>query len=259
MSEIVDLTSVLPWHPTQRWGQRSLRVIRSIIVHQALADGTIEAINDYHITPNQHNHLSARGAPHFAYHYGIRKAHNDGGGGPEGQIVQTNTLADVSWHTRGQNRTSVGIVLEGNFKGPGHKLTGLDEGPSDKQMSSLDWLVEHLRMILHLDPQDLFGHYHFGKRACPGFAISAWIEKYRLQRIGVTSNQVGEIESVQELQEALVILGYDPGEIDGLMGPRTARAIRAFQREQNLIIDGIPGSQTRQRLLVRLRNNGVVE
>jgi len=33
--------------------------------------GLVEQVNNYHITPGKQNHLSSKGAPHFAYHYGI--------------------------------------------------------------------------------------------------------------------------------------------------------------------------------------------
>ena len=37
---------------------------------------------------------------------------------------------------------------------------------------------------------------------------------------------------------ALAVLGYDAGAADGLIGPRTANAIRQYQRDHNLLIDG---------------------
>jgi peptidoglycan hydrolase-like protein with peptidoglycan-binding domain len=49
---------------------------------------------------------------------------------------------------------------------------------------------------------------------------------------------------VREVQAALVDLGYDLGEIDGVFGPVTEDAVLQFQRSRNLITDGIVGSQT---------------
>ncbi len=40
-------------------------------MHQELGMGLVEQVNNYHITPGKQNHLSNKGAPHFAYHYGI--------------------------------------------------------------------------------------------------------------------------------------------------------------------------------------------
>ncbi len=44
--------------------------------------------------------------------------------------------------------------------------------------------------------------------------------------------------SVKSVQEDLAILGYDPGPADGMMGPRTKNAIRAFENDQGLTVTG---------------------
>ncbi len=45
-------------------------------------------------------------------------------------------------------------------------------------------------------------------------------------------------ESTFEIQVLLQHLGYEPGRIDGISGPRLARAIRAFEMDQGLPITG---------------------
>jgi len=50
------------------------------------------------------------------------------------------------------------------------------------------------------------------------------------------------------LQVALRARGYDPGPIDGVVGPRTAHAVRAFQRRAGIHADGLAGPRTRARL-----------
>jgi peptidoglycan hydrolase-like protein with peptidoglycan-binding domain len=47
-----------------------------------------------------------------------------------------------------------------------------------------------------------------------------------------------------EIQEFLASQNYDPGEVDGIMGPRTKAAIKAFQSDHGLTPDGIVGPQT---------------
>ena len=49
---------------------------------------------------------------------------------------------------------------------------------------------------------------------------------------------------VQLLQLALRRAGFDPGALDGAFGPRTAAALRAFQRANGLAADGIAGART---------------
>ena len=45
---------------------------------------------------------------------------------------------------------------------------------------------------------------------------------------------------IETLQADLRTLGYDPGPVDGILGARTAAAIRAYQRDAGLPVDGRP-------------------
>jgi hypothetical protein len=56
------------------------------------------------------------------------------------------------------------------------------------------------------------------------------------------------LSGVAALQVALRSRGLYPAAIDGLLGPKTMRAVRAFQRKKHLLVDGIPGPQTRAAL-----------
>lgn len=58
--------------------------------------------------------------------------------------------------------------------------------------------------------------------------------------------------AVMRVQAGLNKLGYDPGTIDGAMGPRTASAIRAYQRDHNLLVDGRPTYELAQHIEQRL-------
>ncbi|HHX22521.1 MAG: peptidoglycan-binding domain-containing protein [Tepidanaerobacteraceae bacterium] len=51
-------------------------------------------------------------------------------------------------------------------------------------------------------------------------------------------------EDVRELQSALESLGYDVGPIDGIFGPLTERAVKRFQKDNGLVVDGIVGQET---------------
>ncbi len=55
---------------------------------------------------------------------------------------------------------------------------------------------------------------------------------------------------VREIQRLLAAQGYQPGPADGQMGPKTRRAIRAFQESQGLKTSGEPS----EALLKRLRD-----
>ena len=50
------------------------------------------------------------------------------------------------------------------------------------------------------------------------------------------------------LQQALSREGFSSGEPDGLMGPATRAAVRAYQRSLGLAADGFPSAELLQRL-----------
>lgn len=60
----------------------------------------------------------------------------------------------------------------------------------------------------------------------------------RILRRGMRGNDV------RELQTKLQSLGYNVGPIDGIFGPLTERAVRQFQKDNRLKVDGIVGPQT---------------
>ena len=59
-----------------------------------------------------------------------------------------------------------------------------------------------------------------------------------------TSLVSGSKWTVRDIQAALKNAGFDPGSIDGKLGPRTQQAIKEFQRTKGLKIDGKVGLQT---------------
>ena len=167
---IIRLVESLPWNPNRpRWPQkRALDRIDRVILHQSLghADPSgnrdVFGINNYHISPG--NHISAGGCPHICYHLVIDD---------DGTVYQTNDFEDVVWHCKGQNAHSLGVLLVGDFAGPGH----LGGEPTAAQEQAFFALVEYLGKGLGLGSDSFFGHRDFGKPACPGFVAYQWIVK----------------------------------------------------------------------------------
>jgi uncharacterized protein (TIGR02594 family) len=54
--------------------------------------------------------------------------------------------------------------------------------------------------------------------------------------------------TVREIQQALQAAGFDPGPVDGIRGRKTIAAIKAFQKENSLAVDGIVGPKTVEKL-----------
>ena len=241
--EIKNIIQTLDWHPTRRWSNRSLSKIKKIIIHQELGESSIEDVNIYHINPN---HISQKGCPHICYHYAIRGNYQDGD--KDGEIVQVNELSSVTWHCKGQNSVSIGIMLQGNFDGPGNDL-GIAE-PSNGQMNSLSELSDYLLESFILSNQDIYGHYHYGKQACPGTHVAKWIEERRNEiTLSDPSENIDKEQRTKEIQTKLNKLGYACGKIDGKIGVKTLKAIRKFQFDNQLTVDGIVGPQTWKRLI----------
>jgi len=55
----------------------------------------------------------------------------------------------------------------------------------------------------------------------------------------LTQDEVRRMQDqIRRVQQALSERGYRPGRTDGIIGPRTTRALRAFQRQQGMAATG---------------------
>lgn len=52
----------------------------------------------------------------------------------------------------------------------------------------------------------------------------------------------------RRIQQKLKEHGFNPGPVDGILGPLTRRAVRAFQKDRGLVVDGIVGPHTLREL-----------
>lgn len=60
-------------------------------------------------------------------------------------------------------------------------------------------------------------------------------------------------DDVRIIQTGLNALGYEPGRVDGVAGLRTREAIRAYQRDKKLLVDGVPTPQLAQHIDAEIR------
>lgn len=77
-----------------------------------------------------------------------------------------------------------------------------------------------------------------------GKTVESFVEGLKEIKRLLKYDSVGE--DVKKLQTALDSLGYDLGKpgIDGIIGPITEAAIKAFQKDHNIEVDGIVGPET---------------
>ena len=66
-------------------------------------------------------------------------------------------------------------------------------------------------------------------------------------------NDTSSREAVRDAQRALAQLGYFSGTIDGVLGPYTREAIRSFQSDAGLPVDGAVSEQLESALVVAIR------
>ena len=147
-----DIVDRLPKHETKVYGQRTLDKINKVIVHHsATATGSALAFANYHI--------NERDWPGIGYHFVI-----DAYGLPQ----QTNNLSTVSYHTSGQNTSSIGICLVGNFD---------EQTPSEEQIRGLVKTIKMLKQLGYVF--EIHGHREYSSKSCPGDNID--IDKIRAQ------------------------------------------------------------------------------
>ena len=74
-----------------------------------------------------------------------------------------------------------------------------------------------------------------------GKALRDWEENEMMRAPDIV--RTAEL-STADIQRALKITGHYDGSIDGKMGPKTKAAIKGFQADNGLKVDGIVGPQT---------------
>jgi len=213
-----------------RWKKRSLKHIDRVIVHQTAGGDDPYATSRYHIRPN---HVSPYGMPGIGYHFYIPKL-------PKVDskqrifVFQVNPLENLTWHTKGCNTTGVGVVCGGSFYHP--QWRGGKENPTSSQMKAVSGIWMYLKEMFNLTDRGLYGHFQFGKAACPGQKLEEWVQRTRMAAPSEFSEDHWE-----DIQFALQELGFDPGPLDGVYGPRTRGALQEFEelyKAWGMTVDG---------------------
>jgi peptidoglycan hydrolase-like protein with peptidoglycan-binding domain len=68
---------------------------------------------------------------------------------------------------------------------------------------------------------------------------------------GTQTAYANDESTVRNIQAGLQRLGYDPGPADGRFGPKTETAIRRFQQDNGLPVDGEPTAATWEEIRTR--------
>jgi hypothetical protein len=96
-------------------------------------------------------------------------------------------------------------------------------------------------------PGSYYGYYPYGYRSSYypygyGYSYYPYTYGYSSYR-PVYRGQSASANVAVRVQERLARAGYYHGAIDGVIGPETRRAIRAYERAHNLRVDGVISDQ----------------
>lgn len=169
-----DLRDKLATNPEgKQWKTRNVAALQGLVVHQALGHYTLEGIAKYHTS--EKCHLVKGGVESIAYTIGIRK---------NGEVAVLNDLNKSTWSqgyrkiAGDENARYIALVLEGLFDYEGCVNTNAGE-PTAEQLTSLLILWDYCKNLWGWKSDQLYGHYHFGKPACPGKTLQCLIESLR--------------------------------------------------------------------------------
>jgi len=135
------------------------------------------------------------------------------------------------------------ICVGGNFSGPGYKGT---QEPTSDQIRSMKLFWMKAKELWGLKNNQVFGHYNFGKPACPGYTLMKLIDGINADRDWTG----GEFNfgTIDGRQKALQKLGYlkldEEGALVGSWDLTCKGALVAFQRKAGLLADGVWGKKT---------------
>lgn len=113
----------------------------------------------------------------------------------------------------------------------------------EERLARLEQRVEAIETTRRQEPDDLDWHEF------PDALESEVHEPQPSPRpasVRATTTDTGRFvkPSAQEIQRALKAAGYYQGSVDGKVGPKTQAAIRQFQKDHGLVVDGKVGRAT---------------
>jgi N-acetylmuramoyl-L-alanine amidase len=203
-----------------------------------------ETIRQWHI---------ARGWSDIGYHFvitqdGIRHF---------GRKPETATGA----HVGGHNTNTIGVCVTGGLS----RQSGASVGVDTRNSAQISEQISLLHELLGRHPKAVIcGHRDLGSTQCPGYDAGAWWRRVNGDAEASVQDSVGgptlsyhvtqrgsRGRAVNKLQAELVRLGYLQGPADGKFGRLTEAAVRSFQRDSGIDVDGEVGPMTWTALMTR--------
>ena len=206
------------------WPKRDLDGILGLCLHQNGSKNFTRPMStaNYHINPN---HISDDGMPSTVYDFMIPDI--------EGPAWLTADITDRKWaqgsskHPGSENDHLIAMLVMGGYSAPG--FAGYADAPSKHQLRNMMKVVTWLEDTFGFQGEGMFGHFDFGKAACPGFWGMAWIEQERAGCLSLDSDMDWQNALLMWNSKCLPTYGAD-----GDWGSESKRALVAFQKETGL-------------------------
>lgn len=235
---------------------------RIILHHSACENCTPEDIHRWHIN---------NGWAGAGYHFLVRK---------DGKIYRLRPEDKVGAHAYGNNYNSIGICAEGNFeteemsevqKNAIKELVsylknkyGIDKVQKHKDVNATDCpgfnypfdeIVNGANEVIeeskHEDNERVKAvkelQEELNKQFNAGLKVDGIFgSKTKEACVNVRKGARGNLTYI--IQKELHRRGYNTNGVDGIFGPATEKAVKQFQRDQQIAVDGIVGKNTFEKM-----------
>ena len=171
------------------------------------------------------------------------------------EVLRAGTRHVLGAHASGVNDVALGIENEGTYS---------SVAPTTALWNKLVDLVAYMCQQYSISPSRIFGHRDFNATECPGDILYGRLPRLRDEvaaKLGGSNpvtwpsvRQGDSGEAVRSVQYLLRHRGRTELTPDGVFGPMTDTAVRWFQTNNGLTVDGVVGSQTWPVLVVTCRN-----
>lgn len=271
---LYDVVDLLPKHDVKSYRTRT-EEITHLIAHKSGGDGadgfrgllgSVRYVVRYKKTRSKPN-----GYPGSTYTFWLPRV-PDRDSSDRMVIYRAQHDDVVSWHTGGgMNACGISACFQGNYDGDDDGI--IARGPTKEQWVMAEALLGYVTSRYGIDVTGyddergwyLTGHWEHGKPVCPGDAIKEWVIRTRTKGLALplcpSAPARDEVDpfnfTARERQKALLLLGFDPGPVDGLWGPLSRAGLEAFQEAFGLTPDGWLGKQTAAVMLEALRARGL--
>lgn len=186
-------------------------------------------------------------------------------------IVQCVRDEDVAWHAPGANHDGLGFEHAGTAKQTGRDweddfsksmialsaelvaekcvqykippvwLTAADLQAGRRGITSHDNVSKAFHQSTHWDPGVGFNIQRYLKRVRE---LMGDVDPKMFKEDPPLVRKGAEGWRVKQVQRRLKVHGFDTGSVDGDFGPNTEKQVRAFQKAQDIEVDGVVGPMT---------------